>query len=113
MKEQCGGSRKHVSNLPNSSFFFADQVIAVDHESNKIYLVELSEEKMRAPSTWMRKVLANMCGRIDLGDFSKKAEAVLGSRNLMEGLKWSRSHQEYIADIEACKSYLLDGSSVL
>ena len=111
MKEQCGGSRKHVSNLPNSSFFFADQVIAVDHESNKIYLVELSEEKMRAPSTWMRKVLANMCGRIDLGDFSKKAEAVLGSRNLMEGLKWSRSHQEYIADIEACKSYLLDGES--
>ena len=99
-----------VRNLPNSSFFFADQVIAVDHESNKIYLVELSEEKMRAPSTWMRKVLAkNMCERIDLGDFSKKAEAV----NLMEGLKWSRSHQEYIADIEACKSYLLDGSSVL
>ena len=58
-----------------------------------------------------RKVLANMCERIDLGDFSKKAEAVLGSRNLMEGLKWSRSHQEYIADIEACKSYLLDGES--
>lgn len=110
MKEQCGGCRKHASGYPDASLFFADQMIAVDHEACSVYLLELCETRQDRPSRWMREAVESMAAA-----GSSRGEGVAAARGCggveLQGAAWSRDHRDYVQDIESCKEYLLEGES--
>ncbi|QDZ18895.1 aminodeoxychorismate synthase [Chloropicon primus] len=110
MKAQCGGSMKHEASHPDSFFFFADQVIAIDHDDGTIYFLELSEHKLDGPSSWMKGALASMTGD-SLAGVDPGSGGLPCDKNLKESAEWSRIHEEYVGDIGSCKEYLLDGDS--
>ncbi len=111
MKEQCGGSRKFASSYPDACFFFADQMIAVDHTENTVYLIELCDRELNCMSDWMAGVFSSLGKAVDKAALLKAEDALRMSAECMGDMTWSRSRDEYVADIGRCKSFLVDGDS--
>lgn len=112
MKAQFGGSKRYPCGHPDASLFFADQLIVVDHRDGAIFLLELCEQKLERPSEWMRGVIANAAKALHAEkrcpDESRTAAAEPLSQ---KGMAWSRPHEEYLRDIESCKTHLVNGDS--
>lgn len=46
----CNGNNKHKSEYPDASFFFADRLVAIDHEKKDIYCLALYDMSVSSES---------------------------------------------------------------
>jgi para-aminobenzoate synthetase len=109
LKADCGGSAVHESALPDAAFVLADRLVAFDHAEGQTYLVCLADaETAEAADRWLEETHAALealppLEPIDLAA-AEAAEAAVDFR-------LSRSHERYVADIERCKEFLIDGET--
>jgi para-aminobenzoate synthetase len=106
LKADCGGQNKHTSPLPDSTFLFADRLIAFDHQEHVIYLVCLTEnDGEKEAVAWFDETenqLRNLSPAPDL-----KPESI----NEPVLFELSRSKERYLQDIESCFKEIEQGES--
>ncbi|KAI7841835.1 hypothetical protein COHA_004364 [Chlorella ohadii] len=64
LKAECGGRAAHVSTTPDAAFFLADQLLAVDHHTDSIYVLALFEadstSSQQEAQQWVDRVAARV-----------------------------------------------------
>lgn len=64
LKAECGGTAAHQSSTPDAAFWFADQLIAVDHQLGDVFLLALYDSSMEAgvagADSWLQQTEARI-----------------------------------------------------
>jgi para-aminobenzoate synthetase len=109
LKADCDGDDAHASPLPDAFFVFADRMIAFDHAEGATYLLALCERgEERAADEWIEATRTRLESLPSIADPEWSEVAAEGDPVEFE---LSRSHQQYLDDIAACKRRLADGES--
>ncbi|XVE68926.1 hypothetical protein DITRI_Ditri09bG0109000 [Diplodiscus trichospermus] len=113
LKVECGAaSNRHQSTTPDACFFFADNLVVVDHHSDDLYILSLHEGNT-AETPWLddteRKLVslkASATRKLD----RQSLQAVTNSP-CNTGFHCEKSREQYIRDVEKCLKYIKDGES--
>ncbi|CAN7060972.1 unnamed protein product [Brassica rapa subsp. trilocularis] len=110
IKVECGmPNNRHKSKAPDACFFFVDNIVAIDHHLDDVYVLSLHQD-----------------GTVETS-FLKDTEEKLISMNVSSTRKWKdqtnppidsstsfvpdKSREQYINDVERCMQYIKDGES--
>lgn len=109
LKVECGASlNRHKSSTPDACLFFTDNLVAIDHHSDDVYVMSLLDENT-STTLWMDDVeqkLLNM-KHAPLTKSPSPASGVVSS----EGFSPEKSREQYITDVEKCQEFIRDGES--
>jgi para-aminobenzoate synthetase len=121
LKADCGSAGRHRAITPDACWLFADRMVVADHEEGQTYVLALddgSAASRQAASAWLDEVAAV------LSALPRKAAAA-GRRPARPAAaqpddaavqsddeRWlARKHEQYLADVQACRRELLAGES--
>ncbi|CAH9119042.1 unnamed protein product [Cuscuta europaea] len=113
LKAEAGrDTNRHKSRAPDACFFFADNVIVIDHHHDNIYIVSLYERNTNT-SPWLDDIEKKLL-------LLKSSDSKPHTPNTSQGLEVylakkcfsaEKSREQYIKDIEKCQDYIRDGES--
>lgn len=112
LKNEVAGvhSRRHLSQLPDAWFIFADRVIVVDHENNNVFLIALVSNRGGTAEEdahlWFDSIERKLARCENDTPASRKTEATQTLRFTLE-----RNKEEYREDIEHCLREIVAGES--
>ncbi|KAE8717965.1 Aminodeoxychorismate synthase [Hibiscus syriacus] len=113
LKVECGAaSNAHKSRTPDACFFFADNLIVIDHHSDDVYLMSLHEGNTII-TQWLddaEKKLVSLKGSATRKLDEWISNAVANSPH-EAGFHSEKSREQYLSDIEKCLKYIKDGES--
>ncbi|ESR49530.1 Aminodeoxychorismate synthase [Citrus sinensis] len=113
LKVECGASSNHhKSRTPDACFFFADNVVVIDHLYDDVYILSLNEENTPM-STWLDDTEQKLIGlrassTRQLEEQNLHAPTV--SRNKSAFIS-EVSRGDYVNNVENCLKYIKDGES--
>ncbi|KAH9768266.1 Aminodeoxychorismate synthase [Citrus sinensis] len=113
LKVECGAaSNHHKSRTPDACFFFADNVVVIDHLYDDVYILSLNEENTPM-STWLDATEQKLIGlrassTRQLEEQNLHAPTV--SRNKSAFIS-EVSRGDYVNNVENCLKYIKDGES--
>ncbi|KAG2723524.1 hypothetical protein I3760_02G173700 [Carya illinoinensis] len=112
LKVECSVvSNRHKSRSPDACFFFADNLLVVDHHNDDVYILCLREE-CTAMTSWLDSTEEKL--------FSLKLSATrledqnfqVGNFSPFEaGFRAEKSREQYMEDVEKSLRYIKDGES--
>ncbi|KAJ7970434.1 Aminodeoxychorismate synthase, chloroplastic [Quillaja saponaria] len=112
LKVECGVANRHKSKTPDACFFFADNLVVVDHQNDDVYLLSIHEEST-CMTTWLddteQKLLslkASARGKLETQD----SHPVMFSP-CKAGFVAEKPREQYIKDVGKCLEYIKDGES--
>ncbi|MDZ8031924.1 aminodeoxychorismate synthase component I [Nostoc sp. DedSLP04] len=106
LKAECGSSLVHSSSLPDAIFLLADRMIAIDHQEQCIYLLQLIKKgQTEQVETWFDTIQQQLETLDPL--FS------LVPQDTYQPVKFrlSRTYQNYIQDIQQCLDEIHEGET--
>ncbi|TXG49552.1 hypothetical protein EZV62_025427 [Acer yangbiense] len=113
LKVECGvPSNRHKSKTPDACFFFADNLVAIDHRNDDVYILSVHEEN--APMTsWLDDTEQKLlCLR---ASSTKKVEEQSLQAATISPCKPAfisdKSREDYVKDVQNCLKYIKDGES--
>lgn len=110
LKVECGATlNRHKSSTPDACLFFTDNLVAIDHHSDDVYVMSLLDENTSTTS-WMDDVeqkLLNMKLRPPRKSLSPASAEISPG----EGFLAEKSREQYITDVEKCQEFIRDGES--
>jgi len=111
LKADCEGEAAHASAMPDAAFVFADRLIAFDHVERTTYVLCVADpDGLEDGERWIRDTSLRLVSLppVDVPDW-ERLSAERGDAPV--DFRLSRSHQQYLDDIAACKQALIDGES--
>ncbi|CAN7128184.1 unnamed protein product [Brassica rapa subsp. narinosa] len=113
IKVECGMPiNRHKSNAPDACFFFADNVVAIDHQLDDVYVLSLHEEDTAETSfmndTEEKLITMSVSSTRKWKDQSLPA---IDSSQRKASFVPDKSREQYINDVERCMQYIKDGES--
>lgn len=112
LKVECGVvSNRHKSRSPDACFFFADNLVVVDHQNDDVYILSLHEE-CKTMTPWLDDTKEKL--------FSLKASATRLEEQTFQaatlspykaGFHADKSREQYMENVEKCLEYIKDGES--
>ncbi|XVF23647.1 hypothetical protein REPUB_Repub13aG0057200 [Reevesia pubescens] len=113
LKVECGAaSNAHKSRTPDACFFFADNLVVIDHHSDDVYILSLHEGNItKIPwldDTEQKLVSLKASATIKLDDQS--LQAVTNPLH-KAGFQSEKSREQYVRDVEKCLKYIKNGES--
>ena len=108
LKADVEGNAAHRSAMPDAAFVFADRLIAFDHLEQCTYVLCVTEPgRTEQGDRWIAQTSLRLASLAPIRDpvWDGSAEAQRAS------LRLSRSHQQYLNDIETCKQRLIEGET--
>jgi para-aminobenzoate synthetase len=108
LKADVEGNAAHRSAMPDAAFVFADRLIAFDHVEQCTYVLCVTEPgRAEQGDRWIAETSLRLSSLapIKQDDWVGSAAAQPASFHL------SRSHQQYLDDIETCKQRLIEGET--
>ncbi|XP_077238476.1 para-aminobenzoate (PABA) synthase family protein [Tasmannia lanceolata] len=125
LKVECGAaSNRHKSKAPDACFFFADNLVVVDHSNNDVYILSIHDIH-RCGNTEVG-LHENLNVKSWLDETEKKllqlkaaASKKLKEHNLSpvtstpckSGFVVEKSREQYMKDVEKCLKFIKDGES--
>ncbi|KAK8662303.1 hypothetical protein V6N13_091886 [Hibiscus sabdariffa] len=113
LKVECGAtSNAHKSRTPDACFFFADNLIVIDHHSDDVYLMSLHEGNT-TKTQWLddtEKKLVSLKGSATRKLDERTSKAAANSPH-EAGFHSEKSREQYVSDVEKCLKYIKDGES--
>jgi len=107
LKADCEGSDAHRSEMPDAAFVFADRLIAFDHLERCTYVLCLTEpDGVEEGQRWIAETSLRLASLPPLTE-----PAWEGAGEGEARFRLSRSHRQYIEDIETCKQRLIEGET--
>ncbi|MEH1946715.1 MAG: aminodeoxychorismate synthase component I [Nostoc sp.] len=106
LKAECGSSLVHSSPLPDAIFLLCDRMIAIDHQEQCIYLLQLIKKgQTEQVETWFDTIQQQLKTLDPL--FS-----VVPQENCQPvKFRLSRTYQNYIQDIQQCLDEIHEGET--
>jgi para-aminobenzoate synthetase len=109
LKADVDGTAAHESELPDAAFVFADRLIVFDHLERCTYVLCVTDsDNAEAGERWISETSLRLASLPEVTAPDWEAQAL--EREPVE-FRLSRSHQQYLDDIAACKQFLIDGES--
>ncbi|KAK7279664.1 hypothetical protein RJT34_24720 [Clitoria ternatea] len=113
LKVECGvTSNCHKSKTPDACFFFADNLVAIDHKNDDVYLLAIHEESSSTPQ-WLddtEEKLLSLNGSVRM-TLERQNTPPLTSYSQKAGFAAEKSREQYIEDVKKCLDYIKDGES--
>ncbi|OMO81246.1 ADC synthase [Corchorus olitorius] len=113
LKVECGAAcNSHKSTTPDACFFFADNLVVIDHHSDDVYILSLHEGNT-TKTPWLddtEQKLVNLKASVTRKLDEQSLQAVASSLR-KEGFHPEKSRKEYVKDVEKCLKYIKDGES--
>ncbi|CAL0300627.1 unnamed protein product [Lupinus luteus] len=113
LKVECGvTSNRHKSKTPDASFFFADNLVAIDHNNDDVYLLALREGNSSI-TQWLDDVeekLLRLNSTVPT-EVDRQQSYPLSSSSSKSGFVAEKSKEQYIEDVKKCQNYIKDGES--
>jgi len=109
LKADCEGDAAYESELPDAAFVFADRLLVFDHLEQCTYVLCVTDpDTDEAGERWISETSLRLASlpEVTAPDWERQAL----EREPVE-FRLSRSHEQYLDDIAACKRYLIDGDS--
>ncbi|XP_068490347.1 LOW QUALITY PROTEIN: aminodeoxychorismate synthase, chloroplastic [Phaseolus vulgaris] len=113
LKVECGvKSNCHKSKTPDACFFFADNLVVIDHKNDDVYILAIHEESSSV-TQWLddtEEKLLNLDGsvKMPLGKHDSHSLTLSSSK---PGFAAEKSREQYIEDVKKCLNYIKDGES--
>nr|XP_025687613.1 aminodeoxychorismate synthase, chloroplastic isoform X1 [Arachis hypogaea] len=110
--ECCVTSNRNKSKTPDACFFFADNLIAIDHKNDNVYILAIHEESS-SMTQWLddaEEKLLNLYGSEIMGS-EKQYPHPLTCSSQKVGFAAEKSREQYIKDVKKCLEYIKDGES--
>ncbi|QMS88066.1 aminodeoxychorismate synthase component I [Nostoc edaphicum CCNP1411] len=106
LKAECGSSLVHSSPLPDAIFLLADRMIAIDHQEQCLYLLQLIKKGQTEPvETWFDTIQQQL-------ETLDPLSSVLPQENCQPvKFRLSRTYQNYIQDIHHCLDEIHEGET--
>ncbi|MEA5616725.1 aminodeoxychorismate synthase component I [Cronbergia sp. UHCC 0137] len=97
LKADCGSQLGHSSNLPDAIFLFADRLIAIDHQEQCLYLLQLVKKgQTQQVETWFDII------QQQLETLAPLSSLVPQKNPKPVKFRLSRTYQNYIQNIHQC-----------
>lgn len=112
LKAECGmASNHHKSRVPDACFFFSDNFLVIDHDTDDIYIMSIYDIST-SRSTWLEDVEKQLCN-FEVSTkhvmFQKSQSSIDSPMKL--GFSAEKSREQYIQDILECQKFIRDGES--
>lgn len=106
LKAECGSSLVHSSRLPDAIFLLADRMIAIDHQEQCLYLLQLIKKGQTEPiATWFDTIQQQL-------ETLDPLSSLLPQENCQPvKFRLSRTYQNYIQDIHHCLNGIHEGET--
>jgi para-aminobenzoate synthetase len=106
LKGECGSKIVHSSPLPDAIFLLADRLIAIDHQEQKIYLLQLIQPgQIETAETWFNQV------QHQLENLPPLPPIVSQKQHKPLEFRLSRPYSTYIEDIHQCLEEIHQGET--
>ncbi|XP_054815007.1 aminodeoxychorismate synthase, chloroplastic isoform X2 [Prosopis cineraria] len=113
LKLECGDtSNRHKSNTPDACFFFADNLIAIDHLNDDVYVLCIHDGS-QTMTPWLddtEEKLMNLKKSVTRQMKKKESHTSTFSPS-KAGFVAEKSRKQYIEDVKKCLNYIKDGES--
>lgn len=113
LKVECGVTcNHHKSKTPDACFFFADNLVAIDHKNDDVYLLAIHEESSSI-SQWLddtEEKLLSLTGSVRM-DLERQYSHPSTFSSHKAGFAAEKSKEQYIRDVKKCLNYIRDGES--
>ncbi|EPS74572.1 aminodeoxychorismate synthase/glutamine amidotransferase, partial [Genlisea aurea] len=114
LKAECGASpNQHKSSAPDACLFFADNIIAIDHHCDDVYILSVLDAKTSV-TPWLdgiEKKLLNMTLINPFGAPAAAPSVFSGECYPGEGFIAEKSREQYVRDVGRCQEFIRDGES--
>ncbi|CAK9317043.1 unnamed protein product [Citrullus colocynthis] len=113
LKVECGAAyNQHKSRTPDACFFFADNLLVVDHSSDDVYLLSIHEE-CNTSTSWLDDAEHKLMElRTSVPDkLIEESSLNVSFTPCKVDFVAEKSKEGYISDVEKCKQYIKDGES--
>jgi para-aminobenzoate synthetase len=120
LKAECGASARHISDLPDAVWIFADRIAVIDHPNDAIHLVALSDTSSQSETAALRwldvaeAIVRKAAGRCSVWGHCDQPEAGSpspGALRMSAETALVRDREQYLADVLHCKEKLLAGET--
>ncbi|KAL6010285.1 hypothetical protein ACLOJK_000716 [Asimina triloba] len=115
LKVECGvPSNHHKSKSPDACFFFADNLLAVDHSNGDVYILSLNNvHRHENTRSWIEKTEEKLLGLEAQAtkQFKEKNSQTMTSVMCNFEFVFDKSKDQYIEDVEKCLKLIEDGES--
>ncbi|MEH1916127.1 aminodeoxychorismate synthase component I [Nostoc sp.] len=106
LKAECGSSLVHSSPLPDAIFLLADRMIAIDHQEQCLYLLQLIKKgQTEQVETWFDTI------QQQLENLDPLFSLVPQENCQPVKFRLSRTYQNYIQDIQQCLDEIHEGET--
>lgn len=113
LKVECGvASNRHKSKTPDGCFFFADNLVVIDHRYGDVYIISIHEANTKM-MPWLDDTEQKL--------FSLKASATKRLEDTISesttfspfkgGFVMEKSKEQYMKDVQKCLKFIKDGES--
>ncbi|KAL1211199.1 Aminodeoxychorismate synthase [Cardamine amara subsp. amara] len=113
IKVECGMPiNRHKSKAPDACFFFTDNVVAIDHQLDDVYILSLHEEGTTETS-FLNDTEKKLITSRDSSARKWKDQTLpaIDSSQRKASFVPDKSREQYINDVESCMKYIKDGES--
>ncbi|KAI4382733.1 hypothetical protein MLD38_008658 [Melastoma candidum] len=113
LKVECGAeTNPYKSKAPDACFFFADNLLVVDHVTDEVYLLSVDDATM-SESAWLDDMERKLLGlKAAPAKVSEHTSILPGTITPSEaGFNTEKSRDQYMGDVEKCMEYIKDGES--
>lgn len=118
MKVECGAlSNNHKSGTPDACFFFADNLVVVDHSNDDVYILSVHNaiHSIGLQEHWIDETemkLLNLRTLVATKKLDKKKTHVCSSTSTIPSTFYiEKTRHQYIKDVEKCLQFIHDGES--
>jgi len=106
LKAECGSQLVHSSALPDAIFLLADRMIAIDHQQQCLYLLQLVKKgQTQEVETWFDTI------QQQLETLAPLPKVVQQGNQQPVKFYLHRTHQTYIQDIHQCLDEIHEGET--
>ncbi|XP_044956771.1 probable aminodeoxychorismate synthase, chloroplastic isoform X1 [Hordeum vulgare subsp. vulgare] len=122
LKVECDASfNKAKSSTPDACFFFADNLVAIDHNNGDVYILSLYDEYSlsngngmhhnKTHTSWLLETEKRLL-RMAAMSPGVNGKSIIGSSNLnKQSFVVEKTKEQYIKDVQSCLDYIRDGES--
>ena len=106
LKAECGSSLVHSSPLPDAIFLLADRMIAIDHQEQCLYLLQLIKKgQTEQVETWFDTIQQQL-------ETLNPLSSLIPQENCQPvKFRLSRNYQNYIQNIQQCLDEIHEGET--
>nr|XP_043615300.1 aminodeoxychorismate synthase, chloroplastic [Erigeron canadensis] len=113
LKVECGVTHnRHKAGSPDACFFFADNLLVVDHSNDDIYILSVHDQTTK-PTTWLDDVEQTLITLKAAAFKSSSSQTFVQAKTISvkSGFLSDKTREQYVEDVEKCQKFIKDGES--